>query len=279
MAMWSNGSTLEVIQYSIAQDTNPSAIHRPGRSVQVSVLWLAAVLLLSIVPGGAEASPKAIGFAESREHVVLLHGLGRSPRSMQPIADFLARHGFVTHNIGYPSTRRTPADLEVLLAEAIRRCCANVRRVHFVTHSLGGILLRAHLAVDRPKNLGRVVLLAPPNRGTEIVDALATSSFFRAVLGPTAAELGTGPDSLPNRIGPPDYEVAIIAARQSWNPLGSAIIPGPDDGTVSIESARLEGASDFLIVAGTHTFIMRRPEVMEQVRHFLIEGRFSRERE
>ena len=207
--------------------------------------------------------------------MVLLHGLGRSSRSMKPLANFLEMHGFVPHTIVSPSTRMGPVALEKYIAGEVRRCCEDVSRLHFVTHSLGGILVRAYLDESRPRNLGRVVLLAPPNGGTEIVDVLAGNPLFRAAMGPTAIELGTGPDSFPNRIGPPDYEVGVIAARQSWNPLGSAMIPGPDDGTVSIESTRLEGAADFLVVAGTHTFIMRKPEVMEQVQRFLVEGHFA----
>ena len=163
------------------------------------------------------------------------------------------------------------------MGAAVVRCCpAGERRVHFVTHSLGGILVRAILAESPPPHLGRVVMLAPPNHGSEVVYELGDSALFRAVLGPTAAQLRTSPDSLPNRLGPPDFDLGIIAARKSLDPIGSALIPGPDDGAVSLESVRLEGASDFLVVAANHTFIMSREDVALPVGHFLRYGRFDR---
>jgi pimeloyl-ACP methyl ester carboxylesterase len=225
------------------------------------------------------AGPASLG-AESvvaeRDTVVLMHGLGRSASSMEPLAKRLREAGFETHNLDYPSTEHTSAELVDWLAEALDRCCDDGRhRLNFVTHSLGGILVRAQLERSRPSNLARVVLIAPPNKGSEIVDNLGDNPVFEAVLGPTAPELGTEPDSFPNRIGPPDYELGIIAGTESINPVGSAMLPGPDDGTVSIEGTKLEGAADFLLVEANHTFIMQEEEVGRQVIHFLRTGRFD----
>jgi pimeloyl-ACP methyl ester carboxylesterase len=172
------------------------------------------------------------------EAVVLLHGLGRT---------------------GYDSTDLTPSELVAELARQLEGCCATEARIHFVTHSLGGILVRAYLADHRIANLGRVVMLAPPNRGSEIVDAIGDSFVFEATLGPTAVELGTDPDSLPNRLPPPDFD------------------PGESDGTVSVRSTKLEGMTDFLEVPHSHTFIMKSDEVARQVVEFLRHGRFRHE--
>ena len=211
------------------------------------------------------------------EAVVLLHGLGRSDWSMGFLESKLQKAGFRTHNLDYDSTDHSPVELVADLARKLEDCCATEPRLHFVTHSLGGILVRAYLADHELPNLGRVVMLAPPNRGSEIVDALGDSFVFEAALGPTAVELGTEPDSLPNRLPPPDFELGIIAGTSSVNPVGSALIPGESDGTVSVQSTRLEGMKDFLAVPHSHTFIMRSDEVARQVVEFLRNGRFRHE--
>ncbi len=227
------------------------------------------LVLLAGLAGAEPLRPDA-------EHVMLLHGLARGARSMEKLAEHLRAAGFVVHNIDYPSTKLTPEQLLEWLAAEEARCCRDgVAKLHYVTHSLGGILVRAHLERARPANLGRVVLLAPPNRGSEWVDVLGRLDLFETALGPTAALLGTDPDSLPNRIGPPDYELGIIAGTRSINPIGSAILPGDDDGTVSVERTRLDGATDLLTVPATHTFIMQDPEVARQVVRFIERGRFD----
>ena len=154
--------------------------------------------------------------------------------------------------------------------------CPEGAKIHFVTHSLGGILVRAYLAEHEPPNLGRVVMLAPPNKGSEFVDVLGRTAPFRWALGPTAVELGTEPDSLPNRLPTPDYEVGIIAGTRSINPLGGLVVPGESDGTVSVSSTRLHGMSDFIELPVSHTFIMYSDEAAEQAVAFLREGRFQR---
>ena len=207
--------------------------------------------------------------------VILLHGLGRTDRSMRPLASRLTDAGFRVHNLRYPSTNHTPDELLALIHTNIGVCCTNARRVHFVTHSLGGVLVRAYLADHRLANLGRVVMLAPPNQGSEIVDALGESAAFQWTFGPTGAQLGTGEDSLPNRLPPPYYEVGVIAGTRSVNPVGSAMIPDANDGAVAVERTRLRGMSDFMTLPVSHTFIMRAPETARQTIHFLRHGRFQ----
>jgi pimeloyl-ACP methyl ester carboxylesterase len=158
----------------------------------------------------------------------------------------------------------------------IERCTSGFPgKVHFVTHSLGGIVLRAYLQDHRPENLGRVVMLAPPNHGSELADVLAGFPPFDVFYGPTAAGLGTDPASWPNRLGPADFELGIIAGNKSINPIGSWLIPGPDDGTVSMDSARLDGMTDFLVLPVTHFFIMTDKTVAAETLHFIRHGRFS----
>jgi hypothetical protein len=139
---------------------------------------------------------------------------------------------------------------------------------------MGGIVVRAFLKSHRPGNLGRVVMLSPPNRGSEVVDRLRDSRLFRVATGPAGQELGTDAASMPNVLGPVDFVLGVIAGGRSINPLFSAWIPGVDDGTVAVSRTRIEGMADFIVVPYTHSFIMRRSEVAGHVVHFLAHGRF-----
>jgi len=234
--------------------------------------WLSALCLcaLALDAGGDERPAQA-------EVVVLLHGLARSDRSMQPLAERLTAAGFRTFNVRYASRDHGPEVLVDQLDEALRACCREFERLHFVTHSLGGILVRAYAAERAPSNLGRVVMLAPPNHGSEYVDAFTDWPLFRVAAGPTGVQLGTSPDSLPNRLPPPRFEFGVIAGARSLNPLSSGVIPGESDGTVSIDSTKLEGMRDFITVDEAHGLIMRSPHVADQTIAFLRRGRFDAE--
>jgi triacylglycerol lipase len=164
------------------------------------------------------------------------------------------------------------ADLQQYLETCCRRKEADL---HFVTHSLGGILVRALIAGERPENLGRVVMLSPLNKGGETVDLLKDYSLFKKLLGPASMQLGTDPESFPNSLGPADFELGIITGDRTIDPVSSWIIPGKDDGKAAVEKTKLEGMTDFLLVNVSHTYIMENPEVAYEVIYFLKDGRFS----
>ena len=214
--------------------------------------------------------------ASSNEVVVLLHGLARSKTSMEEMSEKLSAKGFSVCNVGYPSREFT---VETLTAEhvlpAIEQCLAGKAqpRVNFVTHSMGGILVRQLRASKARLNFGRVVMLGPPNAGSEVVDKLGDWSLFQWLNGPAAQELGTGAPLL-QKLGATDLEVGIIAGSSTINPILSSMIPGDDDGKVSIEHAKLPGMKDFLVLPVSHPFLMTDDVVIEQTLNFLSEGRF-----
>ncbi len=212
----------------------------------------------------------------SRDTVVLVHGMGRTKRSMNALAKHLSQQGFRGINFGYPSTRQSVETSTEQLREALQRDAGcRSGKVHFVTHSLGGIVVRALLKDQRPDNLGRVVMLSPPNQGSEVADRLRNNVFYQWATGRAGQQLGTEPHSVPNRLGEVNFPVGVITGSRSWNPLFSMWIEGPSDGKVGVARARVAGMLDFLVVPRTHTYIMRSRGVMEQVARFLREGRFE----
>jgi pimeloyl-ACP methyl ester carboxylesterase len=209
-------------------------------------------------------------------NVILLHGLARTDKSMGKIENALSRQGYCVTNVSYDSR---VGDIETLASKAIVPAlidCPSADSVHFVTHSLGGILLRQYLLNHSIENLGRVVMLGPPNQGSEVVDELRDFPGFGFINGEAGQELGTGANSVPRRLGPANFDLGVIAGTSSVNPILSEMIPGQDDGKVSIESTRLEGMSDHIVMDVSHTFMMRDDEVIEQVISFLQSGKFRR---
>jgi len=211
----------------------------------------------------------------ANECAILLHGLARSDSSMKTMAVELTNAGYTAINYDYPSTQYS---VEKLADDAISEAlslCPDQATVHFVTHSMGGILVRQYLSTQTIENLGRVVMLGPPNKGSEVVDTLHDMPGYELLNGPAGHQLGTDIESIPNKLGPADFELGIIAGTRSINLILSTMLPSTDDGKVTVENTKLDGMKEHIALPVTHPFMMKNKDVIEQVIHFLKSGTFK----
>jgi hypothetical protein len=226
-------------------------------------------IILALLPTHVFASPEAC--------VVLLHGLGRTAVSMIKLEGSLENSGYLVWNHTYPSRKKTIGELSSVVGEGVEYCRTNkARTIHFVTHSLGGILVREYFQNHQVPEAKRVVMLGPPNHGSEISDSYKAAWWYKQATGPAGQQLVTDPDSVPNKLKPIPLEVGIIAGKGGNDPLFSSQFMTEHDGKVSVVSAQLTEMKDFLMVNSGHTFIMNSAEVISQVKFFLREGKFSR---
>jgi len=221
---------------------------------------------------------KLTSIIQDSEAIILLHGLARSSRSMNKAGKLMASYGYNIINVDYPSRKHTIETLALdAIAPALQQCASNdIKRIHFLTHSMGGILVRYYLSARRIDKLGRVVMLAPPNQGSEVVDNLAGWLIFNAINGPAGVQMGTNENSIPNRLGPVNFPTGIIAGDKTVNPLLSQLFPETNDGKVSVSRTQVQGMQDFIVMPYSHSFIMQRVTVIEQALHFIQQGYFAK---
>lgn len=213
---------------------------------------------------------------QGAERVILLHGLARSSNSMTKMETALVEAGYQVSNIGYPSRKHRIEDLAKMVRKEVLETSDEGDTLHFVAHSLGGIILRYIQKKDPLENLGKVVMLSPPNQGSEVVDKLGGWLIFKWINGPAGCQLGTDQNGFVKSLGAVDFELGVLTGDRSINLILSLMIPGKDDGKVSVENAKVAGMNDFMILHVSHPYIMKNKTSIHQTIHFLHSGQFDR---
>lgn len=235
-----------------------------------------ALLLLVLLAGLALAAPAFAQDAEKKgDYVVLLHGIGRTSNTMYAMQKSFENDGYDVLNLDYPSREMLLEDIVEKIHPEIQAFTADkTRKVHFVGYSMGGLVIRAYLAKYRQANMGRVVMLGTPNSGSEVADTFRDYWLYAKVYGPAGQQLATSSNLDPKLLGKTDYEVGTIAGTLSIDPVSSFIIPGEDDGKVSVKSAHLADEKDHRTMATTHTFMPFNADVIKSAKHFIAHGKF-----
>ncbi|MEI6540126.1 MAG: hypothetical protein WCO86_11475, partial [Planctomycetota bacterium] len=210
--------------------------------------------------------------------VIYLHGIGRTSRSMRPLLDAMPTDGFVHVPFDYPSTRVPLAQAADYLHSLIESL-TDVSKISFVVHSMGGLVVRRFLKDHSDPRLERLVMLGTPNSGAELADMLKRNLIFQTVYGPAGQELVTDPNGTIGSLPTPDFEFGIIAGGKGGERGFNPLLAGDDDGTVTVASARLAGASDYLLIPKLHSFLISDETAIAAVKCFLEHGRFSLERD
>lgn len=211
--------------------------------------------------------------------VVLFHGIARTKKSMEKLAGFLSGHGYRVVNVAYPSTKFSLEDLVGLIRPQIDDAATNAGegRIHLLGYSMGGLVIRALLKDYRPANLGRVIMVGTPNNGSEVADFLKGWFLYRKLYGPAGQQLITDQRTMIGLFGAVDYELGIIAGNRTIDPVSSLIVGlgVPNDGKVSVDSTRLDGATAHIVLPANHTFFPVNKVMWRQALSFLKDGRFS----
>ncbi len=218
---------------------------------------------------------------DAQDTVILLHGIGRTSRSMAFMARALAKNGFAPLGITYPSRRHGIPTLSDYLEKRLddEGAWQPPGKVHFVTHSMGGLLVRHFLETRKVRlpvdSIGRVVMLGPPNGGSEVADQLHKLPPYKWFYGPAGQELTT--DARSRNQALPYYEIGVIAGSRGWPYfVANHMVPAPHDGRVSVAKTKLIGMKDHIALPATHSFIAWNPSVHRQTCHFLKTGQFTR---
>jgi pimeloyl-ACP methyl ester carboxylesterase len=243
--------------------------------MKILLSFISTLLLVTLILASANAFFAGNdGVPDNKEIIVLLHGLGRSNTSMWLLASRLEDAGYYVQRVEYSSLHQNPDEILQDISSQINQCCQkHTQSVHFVGHSLGGLMVRAYLQNNKVDKLGRVVLLGTPNKGSEAADHFS-DSWLMDILGPTAKALGTDGESFPKSLQAPYYSVGIIAGEVK-SKLNDTVIPGKDDGVVSVEATKIDGMTDFIIIETGHSMMRYDSEVADQTIEFIKNGMFK----
>lgn len=212
------------------------------------------------------------GNTKREKYAVLVHGVMRTHRSMRKMERALKKRGYITINFSYNSRRLTIQEAAQLLHEKLDSL--EDKPLYFVCHSMGGLITRYYLSRWKPRGARALVMVGTPNHGSELADFWSRFAPFRWLYGPAGLQLRTGDAGFSEKAGIPSIPFGVIAGRKGDGKGYSRIIPGDDDGRVSVESTKLQGMTDFIVLRHHHTFMMRKKDIIENVLHFFEHLRF-----
>ncbi|MDB5478669.1 MAG: lipase [Alphaproteobacteria bacterium] len=210
------------------------------------------------------------------EGIVLLHGIFRTKRSMRRLEKFLQQHGYDTLNITYKSTRYAIENIIDAVHPDIEQFAAGKTKLHFIGYSMGGLVIRAYAHKYLLHNMGRVVMLGTPNKGSQVADLVRNLWLYKKLYGPAGQQLFTRQDVFQHIFGELNFELGSIAGISWLDPISSLVIGLPNDGKVSVESTKLDGMKDHLVIRCAHTFFPVNKTAWRQTLHFLQHGFFVR---
>lgn len=224
-----------------------------------------------------ESRLKYASTGNSGDYVILLHGLNRSSRSLSKLANTLAEEGYQVINFSYPSRKYDiDALASLFLGNLIKKYCLNKKKkIHFVTHSLGGIIVRKYLQDTPIINIGRTVMITPPNHGTKLIDFLKQIPVLNWILGRAGKQLSSDTSSYVNKLHKKvNFDAGIIAGSQSYNPISYFLLDSKNDGTITVSSTKITGMKDFIEIKTGHFFAPNNDEVIKNAVNFINYGFF-----
>lgn len=231
-------------------------------------LLLVACLTVSVLPNLSQAHPS--------ECVILLHGIARSHTVMTALEKRLKKANYFVVNRDYSSTTKTiKAIAEEEIQPLVNLCLAqHPKKIHFVTHSMGGIVLQTYLHHHSIHNLGRIVMLSPPNHGSHVSDLLQNNWLYKYITGPAGQELTTKPKGMPYLLTQNQYDIGIISGTYNFVPFSNYLFNDANDGAVSVSSCKSPIMKDFITVPVSHAFMNSNPFVHFQILNYLANGKF-----
>ena len=231
--------------------------------------------LTSVAAAGVKTDPIETHKVANKETVFLLHGIARTKQSMKKLEKALLQEGYSVVNIDYPSRKHTIAEIADMVFKIVHNVSEkNKGKIHFVCYSMGCLVVRELLAKYDISQVENIVMLGPPNQGSEVADFLKDNFLYKSFYGPAGQELTTAAASK-NPSSLLQYSIGIIAGNVCFDPICYFILPKGHDGKVTIESTKLEGMRDHIVLSCSHTFMITNKEAIAQVKYFLKHSRFN----
>lgn len=211
----------------------------------------------------AKSELKQVAMGNNGDYVIVLHGYLRSYKSMQKICQFLDKKNFIVFNCDYRSTKYS---IDIIANELLKKfitrfCTKKYKTIHFIGHSMGAVIIRKFLQDNPMLNLGKVVMISPPNHGSYIADILTKIPFSDYVFGPSLKQLSTTKNSFVNRLPNIKCDCGIITAQYDW--------------VVSQNSTMLVGADDYTEISATHYGILSNKRLPGLIYNFLSSSCFE----